>query len=62
MLMVQVVTEVLVDEELIIEQNQDEWESGGFVDVGEFIAYLVGENVITLQDLGEVDGQFVQVL
>jgi len=58
MIMVQVIKEVAVNEELILEQNEGQWDEFRKAvsdDVGEFIKFLVEDNVLTVDDLGEVD-------
>ena len=58
MIMVQVIKEVAVNEELILEQNEGQWDEFRKTvsdDVGEFIKFLVEDNVLTVDDLGEVD-------
>lgn len=49
---IQIVTEYEVDDELLIDNYPDEWEDSGH-DLKEFISYLLADNVITADDLGE---------
>ena len=65
MIMVQVIKEVAVNEELILEQNEGQWDEFRKTvsdDVGEFIKFLVEDNVLTVDDLGEVDYEEIIIL
>lgn len=65
MIYVQVVQEVEVDEELIIENNIEDWERMGPSfgwDAMEFIEWLIDTGVISVDDLGDTMYQTVTAL
>lgn len=57
--------EIFIDEDFIIEQNEDEWNEfskSNDYSVEDFVKYLVEENIVSPDDLGEVDYEEFTVL